>query len=344
MPYRTRDRVTIATFLSVTISIAMMTACGIFAGLICGDMNEFYNTSMEEMKAFKALTDDAWTEIMAMDIRQERSPTSDVVVEREKKAAMPLPQCKCSVQPSEQCPPGPPGQPGFKGEDGIPGVPGAPGPDGIGAESYTIYFRKDCLKCPAGKPGRRGPPGRPGRRGRDGFPGVPGVSKTARGKPGPPGPRGDRGAPGANGPIGPPGKPGREGTRWLPGKPGPRGPPGKAGPAGATGKPGVAEEGPDGLPGPPGEQGRPGMPGPMGKPGKPGKPGVPGVDAEYCSCPARGIYRVAEVDGFKEDEISSQEPIVHPSSTQQLEHQERVGYPETYEIPPGVTRRRLRHL
>ncbi|KAK5986939.1 hypothetical protein GCK32_011910, partial [Trichostrongylus colubriformis] len=47
-------------------------------------------------------------------------------------------------------------------------------------------------------------------------------------------------------------------------------------------------------------------------------------------------------DGYEEDTVSGDEPIVHPSSTQTFEHRRRIGFPEVYETPPGVARRRLR--
>ncbi|PIO63466.1 collagen triple helix repeat protein, partial [Teladorsagia circumcincta] len=287
-----------------------------------------------------ALTDDAWKEVVTMNIPEEREPTLEITVEREKRDGQPPSRCNCKVQ--TECPPGPPGPPGLKGEDGIPGVPGYPGPDGVGAGRFALEINsRGCIKCPAGRPGLRGPTGRPGRPGRDGSPGLPGVSMGV-GRPGPRGAPGDRGAPGPDGPIGPPGKPGRNGVRWLRGPPGPRGQPGGLGPPGPPGRPGVAEEGPDGLPGPPGDQGRPGMPGPMGKPGRPGAPGIPGLDAEYCPCPARGVSRsVHQDEGYEDDTVSSDEPIVHPSATQFFEHRKRIGFPETYDIPPAVARRQF---
>ncbi|KAK6055755.1 nematode cuticle collagen domain protein [Cooperia oncophora] len=73
-----RDRVTLATILSTTVSIAMMAVCGIAAIKICGDMNDLYHMSLEEIKAFKALTDDAWKEVVAMNIPQRRQPDDEV--------------------------------------------------------------------------------------------------------------------------------------------------------------------------------------------------------------------------------------------------------------------------
>ncbi|VDL77582.1 unnamed protein product [Nippostrongylus brasiliensis] len=168
-----------------------------------------------------------------------------------------------------------------------------------------------------------GPPGVPGMNG------ARGSASYRVGKPGPPGPPGDRGVQGREGPIGIPGQPGRDGVRpGMPGRPGPPGPPGP---------PGVAEEGPDGLPGPAGKPGRPGMPGAMGKPGPPGPLGEPGQDAEYCPCPPRGVSgsKIPD-DGLEGDVVLSDEPIVHPSATQTFEHRKRMGFPETYEVPPPM--------
>lgn len=47
------DGVTIATFLSISISVGMIAVCGIIANIICDDINDFYADSMKELKAFK---------------------------------------------------------------------------------------------------------------------------------------------------------------------------------------------------------------------------------------------------------------------------------------------------
>ncbi|WKY08472.1 hypothetical protein Q1695_007751 [Nippostrongylus brasiliensis] len=328
-----RDGATVAVFLSITISAGMIAVCGIVACLICDDINDFYNDSMKEMVAFKALTDDAWTEVVGMDDRPSRMASFESIFARTKRADLPA-RCRCMLE--SQCPPGPPGPPGLDGDDGIPGERGYPGPNGLDAgPSYDQ--NTGCIQCPAGPSGQRGAPGRPGPPGVPGMNGARGSASYRVGKPGPPGPPGDRGVQGREGPIGIPGQPGRDGVRYIPGSPGRPGMPGRPGPPGPPGPPGVAEEGPDGLPGPAGKPGRPGMPGAMGKPGPPGPLGEPGQDAEYCPCPPRGVSgsKIPD-DGLEGDVVLSDEPIVHPSATQTFEHRKRMGFPETYEVPPPM--------
>ncbi|KHJ80300.1 collagen triple helix repeat protein [Oesophagostomum dentatum] len=286
---------------------------------------------MKEFKAFQILTDDAWTEVIKMDTEPSNRPTFESLVKREKRNLNLPAFCSCMAESS--CPPGPPGRPGLDGDDGAPGLPGPRGPNGLDAVGFTFNEATGCIMCPAGPPGpagRPGPPGVPGPRGNDGPRGE--RTTYGMGRPGPPGPPGDPGKRGCTGKEGTPGKPGRDGVRYIrqrgrPGMPGPVGPPGPTGP------PGVAEEGPDGLPGPGGKPGLPGMPGPMGKDGEHGDAGEPGFDADYCPCPARGYVRAQAAPTIeKEEEVSEDEPIVHPSATQTFEEAQRVAKPETEKV------------
>ncbi|EYB96237.1 hypothetical protein Y032_0152g2877 [Ancylostoma ceylanicum] len=353
---RMPDGATVATFLSISISVGMIAVCGIIANMICDDINDFYADSMKELKAFKVLTDDAWTEVIKMELPPSTKSSFENLIKREKRN-MNLPEfCSCMAQ--SMCPPGPPGRPGLDGDDGFPGLPGSRGPNGVdGGIGLVLNSDTGCIQCPAGPPGPPGAPGPAGLPGARGMDGLRGDRTYGVGRPGPPGPPGDRGAPGRVGAAGTPGNPGREGVRYirgrgLPGMPGPRGPPGPSGPAG------VAEEGPDGLPGPAGKPGLPGMPGPLGRPGEVGMAGEPGFDADYCPCPPRGTVRQQAAPTYEEEKVSDEEPIVHPSATQIFEHRKRVPelsepevfFPETYEIhiqettPEPVKKKRLRYI
>ncbi|ETN80601.1 nematode cuticle collagen domain protein [Necator americanus] len=334
------DGATVATFLSITISVGMIAVCGIIANIICDDINDFYADSMKELKVFQVLTDDAWTEVIKMDLPPSKKPTFENLIRREKRNAWNLPSfCSCMAQ--SMCPPGAPGRPGLDGDDGAPGLPGPRGPDGVdGATGLTFNRETGCIQCPAGPPGPRGTPGSAGSPGPQGPDGPRGSRGYGAGPPGPPGPPGDPGAAGCEGPAGHPGSPGRDGVRYIPGPRGLPGMPGARGLPGPPGPPGVAEEGPDGMPGPRGREGLPGMPGPIGKPGPAGESGEPGFDADYCPCPPRGSVRQQAAPTLEEDKISEWEPIVHPSATQFFEHRRRESEtkhttfspPETYEI------------
>ncbi|CAJ0604395.1 unnamed protein product [Cylicocyclus nassatus] len=311
------DRVTVATFLSISVSVAMIAVCGIIANLICDDINDFYADSMKELKAFQVLTDDAWTEVIKMEIPPSSKPTFKSLIKRQSRN-LDLPSF-CSCMAESACPRGPPGRPGLDGDDGAPGLPGPKGPDGLDASGHTYNIDTGCIMCPAGPPGPRGPPGQAGAPGPQGLDGPRGVNGYGVGRPGPPGPPGDRGEPGCEGKPGIPGNPGRDGVRYFPRPPGLPGMPGPQGPPGPPGPPGVAEEGPDGLPGIRGKPGLPGMPGPVGKPGEEGDAGEPGFDADYCPCPPRGTIRGQEPPPTEQELVSEDEPIVHPMAAQPME-------------------------
>ncbi|KJH52676.1 nematode cuticle collagen domain protein [Dictyocaulus viviparus] len=110
------DGATLATVLTISISVGMIVTCGIVAKIICSDINEFYEDSMKEFKVFQVLTDDAWKEVMSMETRPSEMPTFDSIIGRTKREIQ-LPDF-CSCMHESTCPPGPPGAPGLDGEDG----------------------------------------------------------------------------------------------------------------------------------------------------------------------------------------------------------------------------------
>ncbi|MCP9258410.1 Nematode cuticle collagen domain protein [Dirofilaria immitis] len=258
----------------------------IIVGVLFQDINNFYYEVLDDMDEFKTLANDAWDEIINVNVATsfKKEPHAFLfgLKPRQKRNVI----CACALRPID-CPPGPvgpPGDPGLPGEPGEPGLDGKPGPNGI-AISTGVDTRGGCIACPPGPVGPPGPIGQAGPPGPDGLPGAPG--DTSVGQPGPPGEPGDVGAPGLPGKEGLPGAPGSPGVQ-VHSTPGPKGEPGPMGPAGEPGPPGEnAGVGPMGPPGPAGPQGEPGSAGIPGQAGEPGGPGVPGGDAAYCPCPPR---------------------------------------------------------
>uniref|UniRef100_A0A1I7XWI7 Col_cuticle_N domain-containing protein n=1 Tax=Steinernema glaseri TaxID=37863 RepID=A0A1I7XWI7_9BILA len=289
------------TILASIACIVAMMACGIVLPKLFMEINEVYESVLDEVNLFKYETDSAWVELMDIQNSVSRpskpaaNPIMTIVKRNKRNANSNLPEyCNCGVVPT--CPPGPPGPPGEPGFDGDRGHPGAPGMPSTGTQENTLGCDAPggCVKCPVGPPGPSGPDGPAGPQGPDGAPGAPG-NRGYSARPGPPG------APGPIGDAGAPGKPGVRGATGLPGtdavvkrgKPGPKGPPGAIGPAGNPGRRGddgaVGAPGQEGIAGPPG---KPGVDGVSGDNGARGGPGLPGHDAQYCPCPPRSAVFV----------------------------------------------------
>ncbi|VDM99601.1 unnamed protein product, partial [Onchocerca ochengi] len=184
----------------------------IIVGILFQDINNFYYEVLDDMDEFKVLANDAWDEIMNVNMASavKKQPQAFVFdfKRRQKRRAI----CACALQPL-RCPPGPvgpPGDPGLPGEPGERGLDGKPGAPGI-AVSTSIDTRGGCIACPPGPVGPPGLPGQAGLPGPAGTPGKPGID--GMGQPGPPGEPGDVGAPGLPGKQGPPGVPGSPGVR-----------------------------------------------------------------------------------------------------------------------------------
>ncbi|PAV69449.1 hypothetical protein WR25_09051 [Diploscapter pachys] len=167
-----KDPGAVATFIAIGVSLTMMFVCGIFSASIFTDIDEFHDKSFAELERLKALTDVAWTEVMAFNRRktnQEKTEMFDTIFRQKRNNQL---------------------------------------PDYCNAIGYELEMMEeemvDCIHCPAGPPGPKGDRGLPGptgerglqgeqgMRGRDGMDGVEGP----RGNPGDYGPQGEQGPPG----------------------------------------------------------------------------------------------------------------------------------------------------
>ncbi|XP_059053925.1 collagen alpha-2(V) chain-like [Achroia grisella] len=213
--------------------------------------------------------------------------------------AVPIGQCKCSINdisqlietmPDLKGPPGPQGPTGADGTTGAPGKtgqmgdPGPPGP--LGPKGDRGERGDTGASGPEGQPGPKGEPGLDGIQGLQGPPGPPGppgpmssalmesTGLYGSGNPGIAGPQGERGPMGLPGPQGERGYPGNKGERGLHGPKGDKGDRGYVGPRGPHGAKGErGQPGRDGTPGLPGSHGRPAEKGEKGARGLPGPPG-----------------------------------------------------------------------
>ncbi|XGW32757.1 hypothetical protein V3C99_017353 [Haemonchus contortus] len=290
---------------SFTVLIALLTLLN-YSSQIYYEITELADYLAIEIKSFKANTDQAWSDLIDIQVSVDDNPKKRSVVTRDvfadfrnmhkirarQSSRLSLPSrlpSWCQCEPIRlKCPEGPPGPPGHRGVPGLPGERGPPGRDNFKSYPAAECSLRDigCVRCPTGPPGFRGSPGKEGPKG---PPGAPGLTKR-RGPRGLPGPEGDKGFPGQKGEPGKRGPPGRNGVIPV-GIRGPPGPPGKKGLHGAPGKHGFRAQ--DGLPGAMGPEGRHGFRGEPGKPGPrglPGRHGVPGSDAGYCTCPPRTVF------------------------------------------------------
>ncbi|KAK0399864.1 hypothetical protein QR680_003249 [Steinernema hermaphroditum] len=173
----------LSTILASAACIATIMVCAVVIPKLFIEINQLYESVLDEVNLFKYETDSAWIELM--EIQNSFSPSRPskpvanpimVAVKRNKREAGLPEYCNCGVIPT--CPPGPPGPPGEPGMDGDRGHPGAPGMPSI--ETHPITLGCDaptsCIKCPVGPPGPRGPDGPAGQQGPNGPPGLPGAS------------------------------------------------------------------------------------------------------------------------------------------------------------------------
>uniref|UniRef100_A0A915PM42 Nematode cuticle collagen N-terminal domain-containing protein n=1 Tax=Setaria digitata TaxID=48799 RepID=A0A915PM42_9BILA len=323
------NKVRFVVICNTIISIGILLACGIFVKVIYDDINDMFTNVLEEMRTFKEITEDAATDLTAINLNSELSlngrrydpegasrykkqTLNDGSISCDTLSVLEVYFSKVSGSSSfnrmlftecsanmVKCPPGPrgpPGVPGYDGPDGEDGLPGIPGPNGISLFPMK-YNNGKCIKCPKGPPGIAGGIGAPGERGEKGPDGINGerLGSEVVGPPGPPGPPGDPGIPGPMGPPGEDGENGLPGTLAVPGRPGLPGPIGPPGPVGPPGEPGIAVDGEPGLTGLPGNPGLPGSPGSIGPDGEIGAPGIPGSDAAYCTCPPRSSFSIIKV-------------------------------------------------
>ncbi|KHN85538.1 Putative cuticle collagen [Toxocara canis] len=248
------------------------------------EVNEISNDVSNEVHGFKVDTNEAWMELMEIQLLfiSSTRPLENPFFSKDKRLSYSkfadLPQrCHCELVP--RCPHSlrdPPGQPEKAGAPGQPGTYGSPGTT---AKCDRHCPRRDqqltCVKCPPG------PPGVPEANGIVGLEGVPGETGPAgvqekRGASGSPGPRGEPGRQGSSGVAGEDGLGGEWATITKLEGQRPKGPLGPRGPLkyrGASGEPGT--QGASGGRGSSGKRclnGRNGLPGNNGIRGDPGPP------------------------------------------------------------------------
>ncbi|VDM98908.1 unnamed protein product [Thelazia callipaeda] len=291
----------------------------VIVGVLFQSINSFYYEVLDDMNEFKTLANDAWDEIMSVQIahrpvitEKDSFTTLIGLKSRQKRSSI----CACALK-AVNCPAGPPGLPGEPGEAGEPGERGLDGKRGLDGISVStgVDTRGGCIICPSGPPGE---PGSVGPMGEPGPPGKPGQNgdPSSAGLPGQPGPPGDMGLPGPPGRAGEPGTPAIMGR----GQPGAKGLPGSIGAPGDAGAPGVPGSiGPIGPPGPEGPEGEPGIPGTPGVSGLPGQPGLPGTDAAYCPCPPRSSKAL----GVNADPTSYQQQLGDMSQIESIYNRRR---------------------
>ncbi|KAK0399862.1 hypothetical protein QR680_003249 [Steinernema hermaphroditum] len=113
----------LSTILASAACIATIMVCAVVIPKLFIEINQLYESVLDEVNLFKYETDSAWIELM--EIQNSFSPSRPskpvanpimVAVKRNKREAGLPEYCNCGVIPT--CPPGPPGPPGEPGMDG----------------------------------------------------------------------------------------------------------------------------------------------------------------------------------------------------------------------------------
>ncbi|VDO56970.1 unnamed protein product [Onchocerca flexuosa] len=105
--------INIASFASGLVIVTSL----IIVGILFQNINNFYYEILGDMDEFKVLANDAWDEMMSVNMASAVKKQSNALAldfkRRQKRRAI----CACALQPL-RCPPGPVGPPG---DPGLPG-------------------------------------------------------------------------------------------------------------------------------------------------------------------------------------------------------------------------------